>query len=67
VTKKKRFRRTKVGNWGYVAGKRQQMFRAHEKKQKAPTGVTSTGGGRAEQIERTDSASTIPENGGNVK
>lgn len=63
MKKKKRFRRVKVSNMGYVSGKRQQMFRAHEKKQKSPA---SAGGGGVEQNGAV-SASIINENGGNVK
>lgn len=48
MSKRKRFRRVKVSNMGYVPGKRQQMFRAHEKKQKTAHG-SSTTGGKAEQ------------------
>ena len=65
MKKKKRFRRVKVSNMGYVSGKRQQMFRAHEKKQKSPA---SAGGGVVEQnLNGAVSASIINENGGNVK
>ncbi len=58
MSKKKTFRRVKVGNRGYVSGKRQQMFRAHEKKQKTPASDCSTGGGGVEQtLNETVSAS----------
>ena len=36
MTKKKRFRRMKVSNRGYVSGKRLQGFRAYEKKREKP-------------------------------
>ena len=65
MKKKKRFRRVKVSNMGYVSGKRQQMFRAHEK-QKSPASAANAGGGGVEQNGAV-SASIINENGGNVK
>lgn len=66
MKKKKRFRRVKVSNMGYVSGKRQQMFRAHEKKQKSPASAANAGGGGVEQNGAVF-ASIINENGGNVK
>ena len=58
MKKKKRFRRVKVSNMGYVSGKRQQMFRAHEKKQKSPASAANAGGGGVEQnLPGTDSTS----------
>ena len=66
MKKKKRFRRVKVSNMGYVSGKRQQMFRAPEKKQKSPASAANAGGGGVEQNGAV-SASIINENGGNVK
>ena len=49
--KRKKFRRFKVGQMGYVPGKRQQMFRAHEKRERTKekerdvASTTNTDGG----------------------
>ncbi len=68
MSKHKRFRRVKVGNRGYHAGKRQAMFWAHERaEKKTASGAANTDGGKAEQITSLGSASSLHENGGFVK
>lgn len=58
MSKKKTFRRVKVGNRGYVSGKRLQGFYAQEKKQKTPASAAIAGGGGVEQtLNETVSAS----------
>ncbi len=69
MTKRKKFKPYKVGNRGYMPGKRQKMFRFPPRpKVKTVLSATNTQDGKVEQnLPGTDSTPSVPQKEGRTQ